>query len=226
MRARPRARTGGRWGVSLACSCCRAHQFERVTPTTSRTGTWGSRHRSATTSLANTRSVSWVGRSLAVAPPSARPTGCVFLGECYFPGADGRRSEPCHPSPESRAAPFLFIPIAGPFLTFTNRDVRNDGGAVFWFSFFGCSASGRRDVARLRSRRTALRAQTRRRPSNGSELGAAPLLTRARVLGSRPGSGLARPILSSVLASAQGAAQRPNLSPLLLRFPTAGPRPR
>ena len=63
--------------------------------------------------------------------------GTVFLTECYAPGADGRASDPCHPNPEYRAAPFLFIPIAGPFLTFTNRDVRNDGGAVFWFSFFG-----------------------------------------------------------------------------------------
>jgi len=62
----------------------------------------------------------------------------AFLSECYFPAGDGRTS-PCDPSPESRAAPFLFIPIAGPFLTFTNREVRSDGGAVFWFSVFGAA---------------------------------------------------------------------------------------
>jgi len=64
-------------------------------------------------------------------------SGLALLSECYFPGADHDSS--CNPNPENRAAPFLFIPIAGPFLTFTNRDVRNDGGAVFWFSFFGAA---------------------------------------------------------------------------------------
>ena len=63
--------------------------------------------------------------------------GLVFLTECYVPGADGRASDPCTPNPEYRAAPLLFVPIAGPFLTFTNSAVRHDGGAVFWFSTFG-----------------------------------------------------------------------------------------
>jgi len=63
--------------------------------------------------------------------------GLVFLTECYLPGADGRASDPCHPSPEHRAAPLLFVPVAGPFLTLTNADVRRDGGAVFWFTVFG-----------------------------------------------------------------------------------------
>jgi hypothetical protein len=60
--------------------------------------------------------------------------GLTFLTECYVPGL---RSDPCHPDPLYRAAPLLFIPVAGPFLTLTNRDVRSDGGAVFWFSVFG-----------------------------------------------------------------------------------------
>jgi len=63
--------------------------------------------------------------------------GLAFMTECYTPGGDGRTRDPCNPNPEYRAAPLLFIPIAGPFLTFTNRDVRRDGGAVFWFSTFG-----------------------------------------------------------------------------------------
>jgi len=65
--------------------------------------------------------------------------GTVFLTECDVPSGDGRTSDPCQHSPEYRAAPLLFIPVAGPFLTFTNRDVRNDGGALFWFSFFGAA---------------------------------------------------------------------------------------
>lgn len=63
--------------------------------------------------------------------------GLAFMTECYVPSGDGRTSSPCNPNPEYRAAPLLFIPIAGPFLTLTNRDVRRDGGAVFWFSAFG-----------------------------------------------------------------------------------------
>jgi len=64
--------------------------------------------------------------------------GLAFLGECHFLSGDGT-SDPCDARRENQAAPFLFIPIVGPFLTFTNRDVRNDGGAVFWFSVFGAA---------------------------------------------------------------------------------------
>ncbi|MET0791887.1 MAG: hypothetical protein ABW061_10235 [Polyangiaceae bacterium] len=63
--------------------------------------------------------------------------GLVFLSECYVPAGDGRTSQPCPRSAEHRTAPLLFIPVAGPFLTFTDKNVRNDGGAVFWFSVFG-----------------------------------------------------------------------------------------
>jgi hypothetical protein len=88
--------------------------------------------------VARKHTVGLVGGSLLAAGYGVSALyGTVFLTECDVPGADGRPSDPCNPNPENRAAPFLFIPIAGPFLTFTNRDVRHDGGAVFWFSTFG-----------------------------------------------------------------------------------------
>lgn len=55
---------------------------------------------------------------------------------CYVPGADHDDGGGCH-DPESDVAPLLLIPVAGPFLALTNRDVQHDGGAIFWFSFFG-----------------------------------------------------------------------------------------
>ena len=64
--------------------------------------------------------------------------GLTLSTECYGLGADGRSSSrPCSAEPLYRAAPLLFIPVAGPFLTLTNDQVQHDGGAVFWFSFFG-----------------------------------------------------------------------------------------
>lgn len=64
--------------------------------------------------------------------------GFALTTECYVPGAEGRSgSRPCSGEPLYRAAPLLFIPVAGPFVALTKDEVQRDGGAVFWFSVFG-----------------------------------------------------------------------------------------
>jgi hypothetical protein len=77
-----------------------------------------------------------VGGSVLAGGYALSLVSALALGAgCSIP-ADGRSDSSCK-EPESGAAPLLVVPIAGPFLAFTNENVRHDGGAVFWFSFFG-----------------------------------------------------------------------------------------
>lgn len=61
--------------------------------------------------------------------------GVALRSECHVPTESTTR--PCNAEPLYHAAGFLFIPIVGPFLTLTDHEVQQDGGAIFWFSVFG-----------------------------------------------------------------------------------------
>lgn len=123
--------------MARSCFGAGTPELKRGTWRAPNDGSWGNRHRWA---------IEWRKHTLGIVGGSLLGGGYAFSGlmgfalttECYVPGPEGRTgSRPCSAEPLYRAAPLLFIPVAGPFLALTKDEVQRDGGAVFWFGVFG-----------------------------------------------------------------------------------------
>jgi hypothetical protein len=87
-----------------------------------------------------TRKHTWTivgGSMLAGGYAASAVSGFALRFGCTVPAGEGKVSTDCSHQELYDAAPWLFVPIAGPFVALSEHDVLRDGGAVFWFTTFG-----------------------------------------------------------------------------------------